>query len=408
MNFLLPLLFNRFGINTCALNKSISTQQFSQWLSGFIDGEGNFQVFIDRSYVRVVFRIVLHIDDIEILYKIKEFLKVGTVRFNKNYCIYTIGSIDDLINQLFPVLDKYSLITTKYLDYLDFKKVVNLLSKLGTSKLIDNDFKFILTIKEKMNSGRTLYENIHLEKKINPFWLLGFIEAEGTFGFKNLVPYFQIGQHSRNEIVLDTIINYLENLPKEYDFSEFSTRILLSKTLHKNTNVYVIVLSNIDALHDYLAPFLLSLPFQTRKKLDFLYWCLALHLHKFGFYYTNLGRSLVLHISKSINTSRYSNNPNLIEVPKLDFINEVLSLNLPFKITPKTTHLELAQKFSKLVENRKIWVYENNVLVSGSPFVSYAEAQKAIGIARTSRAISRNIDTGKLYLNRFSFYSNKQ
>jgi LAGLIDADG endonuclease len=48
--------------------------QFSLWFSGFIDGEGNFQVFLDRHYLRAIFRIRLHIDDIAILYKIKEFL----------------------------------------------------------------------------------------------------------------------------------------------------------------------------------------------------------------------------------------------------------------------------------------------------------------------------------------------
>ena len=42
-----------------------------------------------------------------------------------------------------------------------------------------------------MNLGRTLY-NYDLIPKIvvDPYWLLGFIVAEGTFGFKNLSPYF--------------------------------------------------------------------------------------------------------------------------------------------------------------------------------------------------------------------------
>ena len=33
---------------------------------------GNFQVFMDRKYVRVMFRIRLHVDDVAILYRIKE------------------------------------------------------------------------------------------------------------------------------------------------------------------------------------------------------------------------------------------------------------------------------------------------------------------------------------------------
>lgn len=42
--------------------KTFSKEEFKQWLVGFIDAEGNFQVFMDRNYVRVMFRINLHID----------------------------------------------------------------------------------------------------------------------------------------------------------------------------------------------------------------------------------------------------------------------------------------------------------------------------------------------------------
>jgi len=42
-----------------------------------------------------------------------------------------------------------------------------------------------------INSGRICY-NIKLISRLpmNKYWLLGFIEGEGTFGLKNLVPYF--------------------------------------------------------------------------------------------------------------------------------------------------------------------------------------------------------------------------
>ena len=182
----------------------------------------------------------------------------------------------------------------------------------------------------------------------------------------------------------------------------------------------MIALSNIDALHDYLVPFLLSMKFllqsSSRKSVDFIYWCLAIHLHKYGYFYIPEGKSLVIDISKSINTARYSNKPTSVELVKLDQINKVLSIDLPVRLSPDMNHLVLSQKFAKLVTSRSVWVYDNGKLVIGSPFQSYAEAQAAIGISptpsfgqvRTSVAIRRNIDTGKLYLQRYSFYSNKQ
>ena len=44
---------------------------------------------------------------------------------------------------------------------------------------------------KNMNSGRTEYKNLVIPR-VNPFWFKGFIEGEGTFGFKNLSPFFSI------------------------------------------------------------------------------------------------------------------------------------------------------------------------------------------------------------------------
>ena len=51
----------------------LDKKEFSKWLTGFIDGEGNFQVFLDRNYLRVMFRVRLHKEDINLLKKYKNF-----------------------------------------------------------------------------------------------------------------------------------------------------------------------------------------------------------------------------------------------------------------------------------------------------------------------------------------------
>ena len=113
----------------------MTTSQFSKWLTGFIDGEGSFQVFLDRHYLRVMFRIRLHKDDINVLQKIQEFLGVGRVVLDGNTCVFRISNVKDLINVIFPLLDKYNLYTTKWLDYIDFKKVVYFLSESNTTRV---------------------------------------------------------------------------------------------------------------------------------------------------------------------------------------------------------------------------------------------------------------------------------
>lgn len=186
MNYILPLVTNLYGINipsqtTLAtqpiLNETsrvgegevdqttklfncslVGKEEFAQWFSGFVDAEGNFQVFFDRNYVRVLFRIVLHIDDVQVLYKIKNNLGAGTVRINKDYCVYSISKQEELANILIPILDKHTLLTTKYLDYLDFKKIVKLIKELSTSRIQGNDLKLVKEIINQMNSSHKIYD----------------------------------------------------------------------------------------------------------------------------------------------------------------------------------------------------------------------------------------------------------
>ena len=133
----------------------LTREQFSSWLSGFIDGEGNFQLWFDRVYIKLAFRIKLHIDDIAVLYKIQAFLGVGRVKVHTTYCLYIIDDVNELISVLFPLLDTYVLYTTKYLDYVDFKRVVLLVSSLPSTKLTGTHLAMVNAIIANMNSTRT-------------------------------------------------------------------------------------------------------------------------------------------------------------------------------------------------------------------------------------------------------------
>lgn len=72
-----------------------------------------FLIVLDRHYLRAIFRIRLHIDDIAILYKIKKFLGVGNVSVQGSNCLFLITNIRDMQKVLIPLLDKYNLFTTK-------------------------------------------------------------------------------------------------------------------------------------------------------------------------------------------------------------------------------------------------------------------------------------------------------
>jgi len=65
-----------------------------------------------------------------------------------------------------------------------------------------------------MNLGGTSYNYLLIASNIiKSYWLLGFIDGEGRFGFKNLFPYFQLEQHAKNLFVLEIIIKFIKNIP---------------------------------------------------------------------------------------------------------------------------------------------------------------------------------------------------
>lgn len=57
------------------------------------------------------------------------------------------------------------------------------------------------------------------------------------------------------------------------------------------------------------------------------------------------------------------------------------------------------------IKGRSVNVYDNGKLLEGSPFPSYTKAALALGNVNISSAISKKIDTDKLYKQRFKFES---
>jgi hypothetical protein len=100
---------------------------------------------------------------------------------------------------------------------------------------------------------------------------LGFVEGEGTFGYKHLVPYFQIGQHKKNLFVLNAIESFLLKLPKELHNTPGNHTFNVHYALNQKTNVYSMSVVSIDTLYSYIVPYFQSMSFLTRKALDFHY-----------------------------------------------------------------------------------------------------------------------------------------
>ena len=57
-------------------------------------------------------------------------------------------------------------------------------------------------------------------------------------------------------------------------------------------------------------------------------------------------------------------------------------------------------------ENPKIvYIYTDEGMIEGSPFVSFSAAHKALGLKSSSNTCNRYIDTSRLYKNKYIFSS---
>ena len=90
-------------------NKNINNNEFFEWLVGFTDAEGSFQIGVDNrnKYPRFNFRfsIGLHIDDKPTLEFIRNRLNCGTITNNKDNtaCNFEVTHTAELKSIIFPI-----------------------------------------------------------------------------------------------------------------------------------------------------------------------------------------------------------------------------------------------------------------------------------------------------------------
>lgn len=141
------------------------------------------------------FEIHLHIDEKNLLDNICHFLGIGKVylREKSNSCCFVVGNEKD-IRVLLEIFDNYKINGIKYLDYVNFRKAFLLyFDRIGA--LTDAMRTEILELQNSANTSRTDFSmpSDH-QVKITPYWLLGLIEAEGSFYLRRdpIRPGFQI------------------------------------------------------------------------------------------------------------------------------------------------------------------------------------------------------------------------
>jgi len=193
------------------------------YLVGLIEGDGWFSVSKKGKYIMFEFGIELSIRDVQLIYKIKNLLGVGTVFFrnkennkeliekdvlvnslpkvklknNRNNVIFRVRNQSHLKEIIIPIFDKYPLLTNKQYDYIRFR------TALFSNLIYSKDLLPYVRPNVPLNTVKDLLNRSYFIP-----WLIGFIEAESYFGiykpFSSIsyIGSFEISQTDGSIIIL--------------------------------------------------------------------------------------------------------------------------------------------------------------------------------------------------------------
>ena len=163
---------------------------FEQWLVGMTDGDGSFTIARQNDKWSLVFKITQSRYNLRLLYYIKRQLGVSTVTKYKTKGQILIRDRKKIAKFIIPIFDKYPLLTSKQFNYEKFKKAFYILEDSSLSREEKDNQLFYLKNKEVdpnyispvWNKASLPLESVNdLNNVITKPWLVGFIEAEGSF-----------------------------------------------------------------------------------------------------------------------------------------------------------------------------------------------------------------------------------
>ena len=143
-----------------ALNKSKRKRNIHEYISGYTDGEGCFNVSFSRRDKFLIgwetkpsFCISQNEDRAQPLYQMKIIFDCGFMRrdYSDKTLKYEVRSLNDLLRKVIPFFDQYPLLSSKRKDFGLFKKVCLLMQKNRHRN--PKGFKKVVSIAFKMNPG---------------------------------------------------------------------------------------------------------------------------------------------------------------------------------------------------------------------------------------------------------------
>ncbi len=216
--------------------------EWEQWLVGFTDGDGNFHISHQGDKWGLSYKLTQSRYNLRVLHYVKKQLGVGSITKDDTKAQYFIRDRKIIESVIIPIFDKYPLLTTKYFDYVKLKKALVILNNISLSKE-DKNIKLLAIKNSKANSDYIspawnnaiipLTNVSSINNVMSKSWLVGFIEAEGSFYLTNkdsnsIVHGFGLTQ-KLDKVVLDGI-GLMLHISNPVKFKELHNHYILDTT----------------------------------------------------------------------------------------------------------------------------------------------------------------------------------
>nr|AVD96818.1 double-motif LAGLIDADG homing endonuclease [Ophiostoma novo-ulmi subsp. novo-ulmi] len=404
------------GIENLKGPSSLATAtDFIEWFRGFTDAEGCFHIRKNKgNSFEFRFSIGLHIDDVKVLEYIYNNLLIGKVKINtkENIATYNIIAKDEIaiIVNLFTI---FSLNSTKHLNFLVFQKAFQLYLNWGSEDR-DELVREIEELRLNMNSKRLDFVMPDEHKvTITPYWLLGFIEGDGSFSVKNSGKdvNFSISQKGNKDLLI-AISRYLEsyvwdneinNLIKEKpelvllkESKNFTTELKNCIYVGDSQGITCLSISNPFYLNVIIVPLLDKLSWNSKKYLDYCDWKLILVIISKGLHYTLEGLNIIEIISNQMNNNRLSTTTPEVKITSYkDKIYELLNSPSNYEIRNGKLFIISLNRFRVDKEAVSIELVDSDTLVVIESFTSISDCAKYLNIARST--VNNRALKGKIF-----------
>lgn len=225
---------------------------------------------------------------------------------------FYVQSFSDITQVIIPHFTKYPLLTKKRADFILFSMAVQLLNEKVQSTV--EGLQKIINIRASMNKGlpellKKAFPNtvavfrpeFNVNSIYHPNWLVGFVDGEGCFyaGVKRtssklgrqVILIFSLSQHSRDEMLFKSILNYLG-----YGVIE---------KVKTRPDAVVLVVYKFSDICDKLIPFFQEYPLQSVKLLNFRDFCEIANLMINKVHLSKQGIERISLIKSQMNTGRF-------------------------------------------------------------------------------------------------------